>query len=89
METGGAMSEVRLTEEKLRECIKSVKYTRIGVKTTICCITLKNGFELIGTSGCVDPANYVEETGQRIAYEEAFDKIWMLEGYKLQCKCNK
>ena len=36
-----------------------------------------------GESSCVDPANFNEGVGQEIAYTNAFDKIWQLEGYLL------
>jgi len=57
----------------------------MGNKTTICLVTLKNGFELVGTSACVDAANFDEAIGQKWAKKMAVDKITELEGYKLQC----
>jgi hypothetical protein len=51
----------KLTKEDLAEQIVKTEYTRVGVKTTICTLTLKNGFEVIGTSACVDPANFDEK----------------------------
>lgn len=51
---------------------------------TICIIVLKNGFKVEGVSACVDPANYDEQKGQECAYENAFEKLWQLEGYLLK-----
>lgn len=51
---------------------------------TICIIILENGFKVEGVSACVDPANYNEEIGRKCAYENAFEKIWQLEGYLLR-----
>ena len=51
---------------------------------TICIIILENGFKVEGVSACVDPANYNEEIGRKCAYENAFNKIWELEGYMLR-----
>lgn len=51
---------------------------------TICIIILENGFKVEGVSACVDPANYNEEIGRECAYENAFNKIWELEGYMLR-----
>ena len=51
---------------------------------TICIIILENGFKVEGVSACVDPANYNEEKGRECAYENAFEKIWEVEGYLLR-----
>jgi len=51
---------------------------------TICFIILENGFKVEGVSACVDPANYDESKGRECAYENAFNKIWELEGYMLR-----
>lgn len=51
---------------------------------TICIIILENGFKVEGVSACVDPANYNEDIGRECAYENAFEKIWQLEGYLLK-----
>jgi hypothetical protein len=75
-----------VTEEMIERLVYSIDYTRLGVKTTVCLVTLKNGFELVGTSACVDPKNYIESTGREIALKDALDKMWMLEGYRLQCE---
>lgn len=64
--------------------IKDVSYHRIPNTTmTICIIEMVNGFSVCGESACVDPKNFDEAVGRRIAYENAFDKIWPLEGYLL------
>lgn len=51
---------------------------------TICIIILENGFKVEGVSACVDPANYNEQKGRECAYENAFNKIWEVEGYLLR-----
>ncbi|AWY03383.1 hypothetical protein PP764_gp17 [Escherichia phage phi G17] len=51
---------------------------------TYCTIILENGFKVEGVSACVDPAIYDEWVGRRYAYENAFNKIWELEGYLLR-----
>ena len=53
---------------------------------TVCCITLKNGFTVIGESACASPENFNQEIGEKIAFEQARNKIWMLEGYLLKNK---
>lgn len=51
---------------------------------TICVLTLKNGFTVIGESACASPENFDAEIGQRIARENAKQKVWLLEGYLLK-----
>ena len=53
---------------------------------TICVLTLKNGFTLVGKSACASPENYDFELGGKIAREDARKQIWMLEGYLLRSK---
>jgi len=53
---------------------------------TVCCLTLENGFIATGESACVSPENFNAEIGEQIAFEQARDKIWMLEGYLLKQK---
>lgn len=54
-------------------------------KCTVVCVKLENGFVLTESSACVDPANYNEELGKEICFERIKNKIWELEGYRLQC----
>ena len=77
----------KVTENDLRRIIKSEQYFSTG-KTTICVLTLINDFEVVGSSACVDRANFDEKIGKEYAFEKAFEKLWELEGYSLQCKLN-
>lgn len=53
---------------------------------TFCVIVLKNGFTVTGESACASPENFDPEIGCKVAYENARNKIWMLEGYLLKEK---
>lgn len=53
-------------------------------KCTVVTVQLANGFVLIASSACVDPANYNEEMGKEICLNKIKDKLWELEGYCLQ-----
>lgn len=55
-----------------------------GTTLTVCCLHLKNGATVTGESACVSLANFDAELGQRIARENARNKIWQLEGYLLK-----
>lgn len=73
-----------VTIEQINSLIEKEEYIKVGVKTVVAVLTLKNGFEIIGTSACVDPSNFNLEIGSKYARERAIDKIWELEGYLLQ-----
>jgi hypothetical protein len=51
---------------------------------TVCCLTLRNGFTVTGESACASPANYQKDIGERIARENAYNKVWALLGYQLR-----
>lgn len=53
---------------------------------TICILTLKNGFTVVGKSACASPTNYDADLGYKIAREDARKQIWVLEGYLLRSK---
>ena len=77
----------KITEEHLTSIIKRDQYHTFASNTlTICILTLKNGTVITGESACVSPENFVQKTGQEIAYRNAFEKLWMLEGYLLKEK---
>jgi hypothetical protein len=64
--------------------IAKTEYRKMGEKTTICLIKLDNGFEIVGTSACVDPENYKKEIGEELAYNNAIKKLEEFEAYKTQ-----
>lgn len=75
-------SAVRVTEEMIRRRIKREYYTVLpDSTTTICSLTLDNGFSVRGESACVDPANFNVDIGQTIAFSNAFEKLWPLFGF--------
>jgi len=55
-----------------------------GTTLTACCLTLANGFTVLGQSAAASPANFDAEIGRKIARADAREKIWMLEGYLLR-----
>ena len=61
-------------------------YVFPGTTTTICRLTLVNGFSTIGEAAAVSLENFDEEIGRKVARENARDKIWVLEGYLLKQK---
>lgn len=61
-----------------------IKAMTIFDKCTIVACQLPNGFVIVESSACVSPENYDKETGVSICLDKIADKIWELEGYKLQ-----
>lgn len=59
-------------------------YVFPGSTLTVCCLTLENGFRVIGESSPVSPENFDTKVGREIAYANARDKVWELEGYLLK-----
>lgn len=58
-------------------------------KCTLVSVKLANGFILTESSACVDKANYDVNVGKEICLERIINKLWELEGYKLQCEFYK
>jgi len=80
----------RLTPEHINSCIKSYDFhVFAGTTVTVCCMTLKNGYNVVGESACASPENFDKDLGKKIAYENARNKIWQLEGYLLRCRLFK
>lgn len=73
----------RVTKKQIEGRIASVDFVRQFETVTICNIKLDNGFSVRGESACVNPENYNQEIGERIAYDNAFDKLWVLFGFLL------
>ena len=77
----------RITPDMIDSVIVGEDYHVFGSSClTVCCLTLKNGFTVTGESACASPANFDKALGQKIAKENARNKIWMLEGYLLKQK---
>ena len=73
---------MKLTKEDIEACIVDGKFMLVpDSTTTICALYTQNGGVVIGESACIDPAEFDVDTGQRVAYEKAFEKLWELEGY--------
>lgn len=51
---------------------------------TICVMVLKNGFTVVGKSACASPENYNADIGKDVAWRDAKEQIWPLEGYLLK-----
>jgi len=79
------LSPTHISEQVVKEDF----YVFPGTTLTVCCLTLKNGFNVIGESAAASPENFDEEIGRNIAKQNARQKIWALEGYLLRSKLAK
>lgn len=75
----------RVTTERIEEVIVNTDfYVFPGTTLTVCCLTLRNGFTVTGESAAASPANFDQEIGRQIAFKNAREKVWPLEGYLLK-----
>ena len=79
----------RVTEESIKSKIDHVKYYNPVGSLTICVITMRNGFHVVGISAPADKRNFDPQVGERYAYENAFKQLWQLEGYLLRDKLSR
>ena len=59
---------------------------RFDDRTTLVACTLPNGWRIVETSSCIDPANYDHEIGVSICRRRIEERLWELEGYLLMCQ---
>lgn len=77
-----------VTQEQINGIIKKTQFVTETYfnKTTVVLAKLPNGFIIVESSSCVDPANYDEKMGFEICKERIVNKVWELEGFALQSK---
>lgn len=75
----------RLKPEGIDAQIVSTDYHVFpGTTMTVACLILRNGYCVIGESAAASPENFDADIGRKIAYGNARNKIWALEGYLLR-----
>lgn len=83
------MAAPRLNPAHIDATIASEAYYVFpGTTLTVCALTLRNGFQVVGVSGTASPENFDAELGKKIAREDARNEIWALEGYLLKSRLN-
>ena len=76
--------ENKVTLEGIKSKIKAECYIVLpDGRTTLCQLTLQNGYTINGTSACVDASSFDMNIGRKIAFDDAIRQIWPLEGYLL------
>lgn len=77
----------RITMGDILAAVVKADYTILGdTTTTICQLTLTNGYTVIGKSACIDKALFDKTIGEKVAWNDALERVWELEGYLLQQK---
>jgi hypothetical protein len=80
-----ARPNVKVTKEYIDRRIVRAIFTKLPESTiTICQIHLDNGFVVTGESACSHPGNYDQTVGESIAYQNAYEKLWLLFGFLLK-----
>lgn len=72
-----------VTKNYIKGRISNINFTGLQGTTTHCQITLDNGYSTTGESACVNPENFNKELGEKLSYEQAFNKLWPLFGFLL------
>lgn len=77
----------RVTKELIESRIEDVDYQVVaiaGQKMMFCGIKMLGGFVAVGKPAvCIDPANWRDEIGQKISYDNSFGELWKLEAYHM------
>lgn len=75
----------RLTPEDIDAAIFGAQFWQPeGTTLTVCAMQLNNGYMVTGESACASIDNFDAEIGKNVAYDNARNKVWMLEGYLLK-----
>lgn len=78
------MSKNRVTVEEIKAAIRKKEFVVLpDGRTTICILTMDNGFTIRGEASCVDKRNFDQEIGEEESYKNAFSKCWAFLGFRL------
>lgn len=85
------MKNNTVTQEQIDNLMAQAEFDvkTIFGKVTVVTARFPNGFTVVESSACVDPANYSEEIGVQIVKKRIENQLWQLEGYMLQDKLYK
>lgn len=78
-----------VTKKQIADIMINSEYEvfhRVFEKQCLVVAKLPNGFTVVGESACVDPSIYDEKIGVELAKQRIEERLWELEGYRLQCK---
>ena len=71
----------RVTPQDIQDAVVGKTFTLLpDGRTTICQLTLYNGFTVYGCSACVAIENYDQALGEKYSKDKAFDRVWEVLG---------
>ena len=73
-----------ITDKQLESIIVKEDYKKVSDRMTICILTTKSGFEVLGKSSCLKVEDFSQELGERYSREDAINQLWELEGYRIK-----
>ena len=53
-----------MNDLNISDLISKEEFFFVGKRTTVCLLTLKNGFEIVASSACIDPQNFNKEKSE-------------------------
>lgn len=74
----------KIPKSRIDQIMADSKYECIKSENSPCAVvimTLPNGYALVESSGCIDPAEYDHELGIQLCKAALERKVWQLEGY--------
>lgn len=75
----------RVTEADIESRIVSTEFHILpNTTTTVCILTLDNGWTETGISACVSSENFDKAEGEKWSRLQAFNKLWPLMGFLLK-----
>ena len=81
---------MKVTQQNVMDEVQKSTYTILpDGRTTICQITMKNGYTVIGKSACADPTEFNAAEGEKWAWQDALREVWPLLGYALKERLHK
>ena len=76
-----------VTKAGIESRIEKIEYHKAvicGKNFMFCGITMKGGFVVVGRpSAVIDPANWRDEIAQKVSFDNTFEELWKLEGYRV------
>ena len=73
-----------LTMEDVEAEIAAEQYYRFpDTSVTVCCLTLKNGANVVGKAACINPGNYDAVQGRASSRENARREVFPLLAYAI------
>lgn len=85
------MSGVKVMPQQIDDLVRAAEWQTMTVfgKCTVVARKLPSGFVLVESSACVSPENYDQALGESTCRDRIINKLWELEGYRLQTEVAK